>query len=130
MIVWPRQTGSDVPSRVNLVILDTQANLVLTHGLHSMLPLFSVASTYTVDHHHTNSEFIGPRTCVPMPFTARSPPAQSQYSSTLGSSSNMCFLFRYPHGAISVGLLFSILTLRYSIGGDYKIAATIPLSGE
>ena len=34
MRIWPRETGSAVPSRVSLLIDDTQAESGETHGFH------------------------------------------------------------------------------------------------
>ena len=51
-------------------------NLVLTYGF---LPSSAVASIYeTAIRHRVSPEFIGSRNCVPMAFTAESPPAQGQ----------------------------------------------------
>ena len=43
------------------------------------LPSFTAASVYeTAIRHRVSPEFIGSRNCVPMAFTAESPPAQGQ----------------------------------------------------
>ena len=57
--------------------LHTQAESVLTYGIP---PEFrAVASIYeTAIRHRLSPEFIGSRKCVPMAFTAESPPAQGQ----------------------------------------------------
>ena len=51
---------------------------------------------YTAISHRVGPEFIGSRNCVPMTFTAGSPPAQGQWSQG-SSSNNGSFLFRYHH---------------------------------
>ena len=73
-----RATGSAVPSRVSLLIsIILRLNLVLTYGIP---PEFhGAASIYeTAIRHRVSPEFIGSRNCVPMAFTAESPPAQGQ----------------------------------------------------
>ena len=62
------------PSRVILLRL----NLVLTN---EMTPAFrgGVRSFLPPNRHRVSLEFIGSRNCVPMAFTAESPPAQWQY---------------------------------------------------
>ena len=55
-------------------------NLVLT----GFLPSSAAASIYlykTAIRHRVSPECIGSRNCVPMAFTAESPPAQGQYTS-------------------------------------------------
>ena len=73
-----RGTGSAVLSRVSLLISILRLNLVLTHGIP---PAFS-GGVYiyvkTARRHWVSPEFIGSRNCVPMAFTAESPPAQGQ----------------------------------------------------
>ena len=49
-------------------------NLVLAHGIP---PDFRATSIY-LNRHQISPEFIGSRNCVPMAFTAESPPAQGQ----------------------------------------------------
>ena len=53
-------------------------NLVLTHGIppdfRGGVPLF----IYTAIRHRVSPEFIGSRNCVPMAFTAESPPQQGR----------------------------------------------------
>ena len=74
--IWSRETGSAVPSRVSLLISILRLNLVLTCGIP---PEFAAASIYeTAVRHRVSPEFIGSRNCVPMAFTAESPPAQGQ----------------------------------------------------
>ena len=66
--------GSAIPSRVSLLISILRMNLVLT-------PISAAASIYlfqTAIRHRVKPEFIGSRNCVPMAFTAKSPPAQGQ----------------------------------------------------
>ena len=72
--IWSCETGSAVPSRVSLLISIFRLNLVLTYGIP---PEFRAASIYeTAIRHRTSPEFMGSRKCVPMAFTAESPPAQ------------------------------------------------------
>ena len=77
--IWSRETGSAVPSRVSLLISILRLSLVLTYGIS---PEFRGAvSSYifkTAIRHRVSPEFIGSRECVPMAFTAESPPAQGQ----------------------------------------------------
>ena len=74
--IWSRETGSAVPSRVSLLISILRLNLVLTYGI---LPEFRGGVHYeTAIRHRVSPEFIGSRYCVPMAFTAESPPAQGQ----------------------------------------------------
>ena len=69
------ETGSVVPSRVSLFISILRLNLVLT----GFLPSSAAASIHeTAIRHPVSPEFIGARNCVPMAFTASSPPAQGQ----------------------------------------------------
>ena len=68
--IWPRETGSAVPSRVSLLITTLRLNLVLTRGF---LPSSAAAAIYLV-----SPEFIGSRNCVSIAFTAESPLAQGQ----------------------------------------------------
>ena len=81
--IWSRETGSAVTSRVSLLISKLRLNLVLTYEIS---PDFAAASIYlflisTAIRHRVSPEFIGSRNCVPMTFTAESPPAQGQYTS-------------------------------------------------
>ena len=47
--------------------------------LTGLLPSSAAASIYETDiRHRVSPEFIGSRNCVPMAFTAESPPAQGQ----------------------------------------------------
>ena len=73
--IWSRETGSAVPSRVSPRSLSTlRLNLVLTHGIP---PAFrdGVYIQYTINRHLISPELIGLRNCVPMAFTAETPPA-------------------------------------------------------
>ena len=77
--MWSHKTGPTVPSRVSLLILPDQAE----SGAYSRIPF--VPPTFhdgvqlnTVSHHRVNPEFIRLRNCVPMTFSAESPPAQGQ----------------------------------------------------
>ena len=63
-----------VPRRLLISIL--RLNLVLTYGIP---PEFRGGVHYeTAIRHRVSPEFIGSRNCVPMAFTAESPPAQGQ----------------------------------------------------
>ena len=76
--IWSRETGSAVPSRVSLLISILRLNLVLAHGIP---PEFRGGGHYLYKiaiRHRVGPEFIGSRKCVPMAFTAESPPAQGQ----------------------------------------------------
>ena len=76
--IWSRETGSAVPSRVSLLISILRLNLVLTNGIP---PEFCGGVHLFILNRHTpsgQSEFIRSRNCVPMAFTAESPPAQGQ----------------------------------------------------
>ena len=55
----------------------------------------AMTSTYTVNRHRVSPKLIGSRNCVPMTFTAESPPAQGQGFSRYNSSSNGGCLFRF-----------------------------------
>ena len=76
--IWSRETGSAVPSRVSLLISILRLNLVLTHGIPSDFRGGVHLFMYTAILHWVSAEFIGLRNCVPMAFTAKSPPAQGQ----------------------------------------------------
>ena len=74
---WSHVTASAVPSRVSLLISILTPNLVLT----GFFPSSAAASIYlfkTAIRHQASPEFIGSRNCVPMAFTAESPPSQGQ----------------------------------------------------
>ena len=74
--IWSRETGSAVPSRVSLLIPIFRLNLVLTYGIP---PEFrGGVHLWNRHRHRVSPEFIGSRNCVPMAFTAESPPAQGQ----------------------------------------------------
>ena len=74
--IWSRETGSAIPSRVSLLISILRLNLVLTYGVS---PEFRGGVHYeTAKGHRVSPEFIGSRNCVPMAFTAESPPAPGQ----------------------------------------------------
>ena len=53
-------------------------NLVLTHGIPPDFRGRVHFFIQTAIHHRLSPEFIGSRNCVPMAFTADSPPAQGQ----------------------------------------------------
>ena len=68
--------GFSRPSRVGLLISILRLNLVLTYGIP---PEFRGGVHYeNAIRHRVSPEFIGSRNCVPMAFTAESPPAQGQ----------------------------------------------------
>ena len=78
--IWSRETGSAVPFRISLLISILRLNLVLTYGVP---PEFrgSVHLLILNRHvHRVSPEIIGSRAnnCVPIAFTAESPPAQGQ----------------------------------------------------
>ena len=90
---WSRETGSAVPSRVILLILHTQTDLVLTHGIPRAFHTQAESGAYSRDfsrfprrhsfiftatRHRASPEFIKSRNGVPMAFTAESPPARGQ----------------------------------------------------
>ena len=72
--IWCRETGSAVPFRFSLFILHTQFQSGAYSrdspdfhgGVHLHIPTYAIGSS---------PEFIGSRNCVPMSFTAESPPA-------------------------------------------------------
>ena len=70
-------TGSVVPSRVNLLILYTQAEFGAYSRDSSSFPRRR-PFIYTANHHRVSLELIRWRNCVPMAFTAESPPVQGQ----------------------------------------------------
>ena len=75
------ETGLAVSSRVSLLISIPRLNLVLTYGIP---PEFRGGVHFFFFKRHTpsgQSQFIGSRNCVPMAFTAESPPAQCQQAS-------------------------------------------------
>ena len=72
LIIWSRETGSAVPSRVRPPILNSQSDGIppdFRGGFH--LFIYSTA----IRRHRASPEFIGPRNCVPMAFTAESRPS-------------------------------------------------------
>ena len=76
--IWSRETGSAVPSRVSLLISILKLNLVLTYGIPPEFRGGVHLFIQTAIRHRVNPEFIESRICVPMAFTAESPPAQGQ----------------------------------------------------
>ena len=79
LTIWSRETGSTILSRVSLCSFSTlRLNLVLTCGIppdfRGGVHIFIKTSL----RHRVNPEFIGSRNCVPMAFTAESPPVQGQ----------------------------------------------------
>ena len=82
--IWPRETGSTVPSRVSPPILYTQAEsdwLVLTPGISPAFRDGVIVHLVIqpVKRHRVNPEYIRPRNGMPMAFTAESPPARGVY---------------------------------------------------
>ena len=76
-----RRFRQSVPSRVSLLIpIILRLNMVLTHGVP---PEFRCGVHFYLGCHAPSgqSRVYGPRNCVPMAFTAESPPAQGQYTS-------------------------------------------------
>ena len=67
--------GSAIPSRVSLLVYILRLALVLTCGIlsdfHGGVDLLILTAT----RHRVSPEFIGPRNCLSMAFTAESPPA-------------------------------------------------------
>ena len=73
-----RETGSAVPSRVSLLTSILMLNLVLTYGIPPEFRGGVRLSISTAIRHRVSPEFVGSRNCVPMAFTAQSPPALGQ----------------------------------------------------
>ena len=76
--IWSRERGWAVPSCISLLISIVRLNLVLIYGIS---PEFRGGVQFfiqTAIRHRVSSEFIGSRNCIPMTFTAKSPPAQGQ----------------------------------------------------
>ena len=76
--IWSRETGSAVPSRVNLIIFILRLNLVLTYGVPPEFRGGVYLFIQTAIRYRVSPEFIGLRNCVPITFTAESPPTQDQ----------------------------------------------------
>ena len=74
--IWSREKGS--VSRVSLLISILRLNLVLTCGIPPEFRGGVHLFIQTAIRHRVSPEFIGSRNCVPMAFTADSPPAQGQ----------------------------------------------------
>ena len=70
--------GSAVPSRVSMLISILRLNLVLTFGISPGFRGGVYFFFLTAIRDRVSAEFIGSRNCVPMAFTAESPPAQGQ----------------------------------------------------
>ena len=73
--IWYRQTGSAVPSCDSLIILHTKVESCVYSRDFSRFPRRR-PFIYTANHHRSVPSFIGSSICVPMAFTAESPPAQ------------------------------------------------------
>ena len=76
--IWSRDTGSTVPSRGSLVISILGVNLVPNYGIPPKFRDGVHLFIETAVRHRVSPEFIGLRNCVPMAFTAESPPTQGQ----------------------------------------------------
>ena len=77
--IWSHETGSAVPSRKSLLIfIKIRLDLVLTGFLPSSAVVFIYLFKTTIIRHRVSPEFIGPSNCIPMAFTAKSPPAQGK----------------------------------------------------
>ena len=87
MIIWSRETGPAVPSRVSLLISILRLNMVLHYGIPPDFRGGVHLSIETVTRHRVSPEFIGSRNRVPMAFTAESPLAQA--SKPQGSSTRV-----------------------------------------
>ena len=74
--IWPRETGSAVPSRISLLISILRLNLVLTYGIPPDFRGGVHSFILTAIRYRVSLEFIGSRNCVPVAFTAESPLAQ------------------------------------------------------
>ena len=70
---WSRETGSAIPSGVSVLIFHTQAESGAYSRDSSRVP-WQRRFIYTVILHRVSLELIGPSDCVPMAFTAESPP--------------------------------------------------------
>ena len=78
LIIWSRETGSAVPSHVSLLISILRLYLVLNYGIPPEFRGGVHLFVSTAICHRVSPKFIGSRKCVPMTFTAKSPPAQGQ----------------------------------------------------
>ena len=82
--IWSREPGSAIPYRANLLISILRLNLMLTY--YGISPEFhgGVHSSFfsTAIRHRVSPEFIGSCNCVPMAFTAESPPARKPQGSS------------------------------------------------
>ena len=102
--VWPSRTASAQSF--------STPRLNLLNSVYFGVPLLPlVFRDDAVNGHLISPELIGSHNCVPMAFTAKSPPAQGQCSPQ-GSSSNGWCLFRKPDGPIFVRHSF----LTHTIG--------------
>ncbi|CAM9810680.1 unnamed protein product [Ascophyllum nodosum] len=89
--IWSRKTSSAVPSRVSPLILHTQTKFGAYLRDYSRASHDDGVHTYRLPS-STAVGLSGSSNCVPMAFTAESPPAQGQCTS---SSSNGCCFFRF-----------------------------------
>ena len=133
--IWSRETGSDVPSRVSLLIsILSRLNLVLTYS--GFLPSSAVvASIYeTAIRHRVSPEFIGSRNCVPMAFTV--PRDRRHRASKLQDSSErvlpwqltmdqlICASLSHTHYWYEVGMLkkYRLVSPRHYTVDPSKVA--------
>ena len=74
--IWSHETGSTVPSRASLLISILRLNLVLTYRI---FPAFCGGVHLFIQiaiRHRVGPKFIRSLNCVPLAFTAESPPGQ------------------------------------------------------
>ena len=72
--IWSHETGSAVPFRVSLLLSILWLDLVLTYGIPPEFRGGVHLFIQTAIRHRVSPEFIGSCDCVPMAFTAESPP--------------------------------------------------------
>ena len=77
LTIWSRETGVAVPSHVSLLILHSQAESGTFSRGSSLFPRLRLF-IYTAMRHRVSPEFFGSRNCLPIVFTAESPPTQCQ----------------------------------------------------
>ena len=77
-IIWSREAGSAVPSRVSPLLFHLRLNLIGWCLLTGFLPLSATRFKDAVNRHRVGLEYVGSRNCVPMMLTAESTSAKSQ----------------------------------------------------
>ena len=88
LIIWSRDTGLAVSSRVSLLILRTQSEsvnvllIVISYSQNSSYLPRRCPFIYTANLYRVSPECIGSRNRVSMTFIAESSPAQGQESSS------------------------------------------------